>query len=91
MDERCDTSDVRGSGVLDHRGCEGLCTVCLNVHDVGSGEIFGDKSEFLLNAGVLEERSGLAICNWELVAGVVLGLKLEEGDWESVSASAPTF
>lgn len=82
MDERCDTSDVRRFGVLDCRGSEGPRAVVLDVDDVCCGEIVGNKSKFLLCAGILEEGSDLSMDGRErLAARVALGLRLEVGDY----------
>lgn len=81
LDERRDTGDVRGFRVLDCRGSESPCAVVLDIDDVGSGEIIGNESEFLLNAGCLEERSGLSMGSGErLIARVALNLGLKVGN-----------
>jgi len=80
LDKRRGASDVRGFGVLGRRGRESQCAVVLNVDDVGSRKIIGNESEFLLNAGVLEEGRGLAMGSRErLVTRVALNLRLEVG------------
>jgi len=92
LDERCDTSDVRSFGVLDRRGSEGPGTVVLDIDDVGCGEIVGNESKFLLNAGFLEEGSGLSMDGREhLVTRVALSLRLEVGNYVYVSTSSQTL
>lgn len=92
LDERCDTSDVRRFWVLGCRRTESTCGVLLNIDDVCSGKVIGDKSEFLLNAGRLEEGSGLSMGSREdLVARVTLNIRLEEGDWMYMRTPSPTL
>lgn len=67
LEERCGASDVSGVGIVDWRGCEKLCAVVLNIDDVCSGVIVGNKCKFLLNAAIHKEGSGLPMGIRELV------------------------
>ena len=81
LDDGRDTGDVGRFGVLDRRRRESPCAVVFNIDDVGSREVIGNEGEFLLRAGLLEERGGLPMGSGErLIARVVLRVGLEVGD-----------
>lgn len=83
LEDSCVTSSVSGFGVVDWWGWEHLRAIVLNIDDVCSSVTVGNKSKFLLNAGIHEDGGGLPMGigkrRRRSVSRIALSLRLEIG------------